>query len=250
MSRPGGAVRVWETAASALLVALAVVLSATGSAGAPASGVAVDPAYGPPLTNVKVSGTGFCRTGCSAVSISVGSLFVASDVAVQADGTFSTIMRMPGTVRPGDVTITASQTDQSGATASARTTFSVTTGSPAPTQYPAPTTIQPPTGSPPTARPPQNVTQPAATGGSTTLAGQPGQPGQPSSSPATTADQAGSGTTTSVSSTTGGRALSATPVRHRRPDHTALFVLLTFILLAATAGGGGWWYHRRHTAVP
>ena len=248
MRRHGGAVHAWETAASSVTIVLALVLSATGSAAAPASGVAVDPTYGTPLTVVNVTGTGFCHSGCSAVSISVGSLFVASDVAVQNDGSFSKVIRMPGTVRPGEVAITASQTDQNGAPTSARTTFTVTTGTPAPTQYPTPSTIQPPTGSPPTTRPPQSVTQPPASGNSTTVAGQPGQPS--SSSVTAASDPALTVTTAGGPGTAGGKALPARPIRHQGSDHTALFVLLGALVLAAIAAGGGWWYHRRQAAAP
>jgi hypothetical protein len=87
------------------------------------------------------------------VAISVNSLFIASGVAVAPDGSFSQVVRMPGTVGAGQVGIEATQTGPSGTKTTASTTFDVTPSAPAPKSYPAPAVVQPPTGIPPGAGP-------------------------------------------------------------------------------------------------
>jgi hypothetical protein len=103
--------------------------------------LSVDPSSGPPLADFQVTGTGFCPTPCSPVAISVKLVYVASDVTVAPDGTFSTIVRVPKSARSGPTLVAASQTDQNGEPLSASSGFDVRPIETSPTQYSAPSAV-------------------------------------------------------------------------------------------------------------
>src|SRR5207302_7287943 len=106
-----------------LAAAAVAVFAPTGggveAAGAPS--ITITPNSGPPGTTVKVVGQGFCPSPspCTAITIKVGILPVATDIPVGADGRFTTCVDIPGTVRPPTANVAASQADQNGATVSA-----------------------------------------------------------------------------------------------------------------------------------
>jgi hypothetical protein len=150
------------TRTTGLLCRVAVIVLATaaivlampaGPAAAAVRAIAVDPTTGPPLTTIKVTGSGFCAAPCGPVSISVGSLYVSSGVTVASDGTFTTFIRIPGTARPGPVDVIATQTGSDGGSGEARSTFTVTINQPAPKSYPPPSTVPAPGGLPGAATP-------------------------------------------------------------------------------------------------
>src|SRR5436190_21861854 len=123
-------------------LALIVLAGASGTAAAApgAPGLGADPPYGPPLTTIKLTGTGFCAAPCGPIRLTIANVRVdASTPTWQPDGTFITFARVPGSARPGDIPVVASQTDAGGQEIVARARFSVTPNVPAPTLYPAPT---------------------------------------------------------------------------------------------------------------
>src|SRR5437899_2156048 len=95
------------------MVSFVVVVASSVPAHADPS-IGVDPASGPPLTVVKVTGIGYCPAPCSAVTIKIDTLNVATGVPVDGDGSFTAFVRVPGSVRPGAVAVIASQTDGNG----------------------------------------------------------------------------------------------------------------------------------------
>lgn len=140
------ATRYWLPVLVALLITTGCVAAADA---APAPGLGINPPYGPPLTTVKLTGTGFCAAPCGAVHITVASVRVdSSNLTWHPDRTFTVIVQVPGSARPGGVPVVATQTDRAGNQVSARTQFAVTINVPAPTRYPTPTSLQPPGGGP------------------------------------------------------------------------------------------------------
>jgi hypothetical protein len=111
-----------------VLVAALAATAAGGSAAAavapPAPSIAVDPSGGHPLDSVTVSGSSFCAT-CGPVQIRVDFQPVGS-ATPSGDGTFSALVQIPGTVRPEQIPIDATQTATSGTPTTARTWFTVT----------------------------------------------------------------------------------------------------------------------------
>jgi hypothetical protein len=204
---------------TALATAAIVLTMPAGPATAAVRAIAVDPTTGPPLTTIKVTGSGFCPPPCGTVSISVGSLYVSSAITVASDGTFSTFIRIPGTVRPGPVDVIATQTTSDGGSGEARSTFMVTINQPAPKSYPPPSTVPAPGGLPGAATPAASQ-NPAGTASSAT------SPGNGVSSP-TRADNAAPPATRPTSGGYG-------------PVGWSLAVLLVIGLAAA-----GWWGWRR-----
>jgi hypothetical protein len=110
----------------------------------------VTPVQPTPGERVTVIGSGFCSAPCSAVSVSVDGSVVATGVTVATDGTFAVMVGL--TPVAGDSTITASQTDASGAVRQATTSVHIVASDPA-----GPTATAPPAGTsqPPTAAPPE-----------------------------------------------------------------------------------------------
>src|SRR5438128_1572537 len=86
-----------------VVAALVTAYTPGATAGASAAGPAiqVSPPYGPPMTVIKVTGVGFCTTGCGSVSVLIGALYVVNDVKVGSDGRFSTTVQVPDTVPSG-----------------------------------------------------------------------------------------------------------------------------------------------------
>ena len=126
-----------------MLVALAVTTPQATASASPYPGVAIDPSYGPPLSAAKITGSGFCAASCGPVAINFAGVYVAS-IAVRADGSFSFLVQVPGSARPGTAAVIASQTAQP----SARTTFTVTISAGPPRKYPQPTSRPFPGGQP------------------------------------------------------------------------------------------------------
>jgi hypothetical protein len=187
MRRPRPNIRIAILATSMLVSALAVMVGAAGPSAADAPGVAVDPAYGPPLTTIKVTGAHFCGSPCGPAAIVIANLTVADNIPVSPDGTFTTFVRVPGTARPGAVPVLVSQTAASGATQTARDDFTVTVSTPAPTIYPPPATGQVPSaGTPAAGIPPSSPA--SSLPGPNTGTGRVGGPG-----PKSTADARGYG---------------------------------------------------------
>jgi hypothetical protein len=213
-------------AAPFLILMTAGLLGMGTAAAVPLPTITVDPTYGPPLTIVKVAGRSFCAT-CGPVTLSVSTLNVDT-APVRADGTFSRIIRIPGSSRPGTVTIEATQ-----GTSTARASFTVTVNQPAPTTYPAPKTLPPPGNLP---------------GGSVT-----GTPARTTASPATATSTPGATTTSPrpSGSTTGGSAspgpTAVTPVAGHRPSgHSSAWPVAALATAAALlAAGTAWWLRRR-----
>lgn len=131
------------TAGVPILVAAASIMISSGAAARTVPTVTVNPGYGPPLTIIKVTGHAFCAT-CGPVTISVSSLAV-DRATVRPDGSFSKLIRVPGSARPGPAMVGAAQNGARPALA----TFTVTVDQPAPTTYPAPASIPPPGNLPP-----------------------------------------------------------------------------------------------------
>jgi hypothetical protein len=214
---------------AAPLLALGIAgLVGMGTAGsAPLPSITVDPGYGPPLTTVKVVGRSFCTT-CGPVALSVAALNVDS-AQVRADGTFSHLVRIPGSTRPGTVTIAATQ-----ANTTARATFTVTVYQPAPKTYPAPSTVPAPGN-----LPSSSVT---------------GSPVQSSTSappaPTTTASPRPSSSATAQTTSTngsGGGPTAITPAaeHHSAADGSAWSIAALAAVAALLAiGAAAWW--RRH----
>jgi hypothetical protein len=212
-----------------LILVTAGLLGMGTAAAAPLPTITVDPTYGPPLTTVKVAGRSFCAT-CGPVTLSVSTLNVDT-TPVRADGTFSRIIRIPGSSRPGTVTIAATQ-----GTSTARATFTVTVNQPAPTTYPPPKTLPPPgnlPGGTVTGSPVQTTATPATA--------------TPTSRP-TTASPRPSGSTTSASAS--GEPTAITPVADHRSSRAGSAWPVTALAVAAvlmTAAGTAWWLRRRRT---
>jgi hypothetical protein len=213
---------------AAPLLALGAIASLLGSglaAAAPLPSITVDPGYGPPLTTVKVVGRSFCAT-CGPVALSVAALNVDS-APVRADGTFSHLVRIPGSTRPGSVTIAATQ-----GTTTARTAFTVTVFQPAPTTYSPPKTV------------PAPGNLPSATASAT------GTPVQSSSSsgpaPGTTSSNPPS---SAASPSVSIEPTAASPVADHRSSGAGSARPIAALAAAAAAllaaGGGVWWLRRR-----
>jgi hypothetical protein len=131
----------WAAVGTVVIASAFVLIPASrGGAGA-VPALSVDPASGPPLASFQVTGTGFCPTPCSPVAISVKLVYVASDVTVAPDGSFSAIVRVPKSARSGHTSVAASQTDQNGEPVSASSQFDVTPIETSPTQYSAPSAV-------------------------------------------------------------------------------------------------------------
>jgi hypothetical protein len=73
---------------------------------------------------------------CDPVHVVIGTLQVAQAIPVGTDGRFTTDVQVPGTVRPGQVAVIASQRDTTGTEQTGRTVFTVTISAPAPTRIP------------------------------------------------------------------------------------------------------------------
>ena len=220
---------------SAVLVALVALVGPLGPAAAAtaASGVAVDPGYGPPLATVKVIGSGFCPPPCGPVAIKFAGIYVTADVAVDRNGAFSTIVQVPGSARPGQVAVVASQPGGP----VARTSFTVTINAPAPTQYPRPTSLPLPGGVPTLQRVPA---QGQATGSRA--------PTRPAvAGPRTSATSDSPQSTRSPSPV----ALLSTSARAAPRDHAGmtssgwLLLLLLAVVGALPLAGGFFWLRRR-----
>src|SRR2546430_445004 len=148
-----------------VLLAVIILAAAPGSAAAEpgAPGLGVDPPYGPPLTTVKLTGTGFCPAPCGPIQLTIASVRVdTGPFTWPADHTFTVLARVPGSARPGDVPVVATQTDATGQQIAARARFSVTINVTAPVHYPPPTGTQPPRRLPGTPAPPPAPTPPPA----------------------------------------------------------------------------------------
>ena len=219
---------------SAVLVALVALVGPLGPAAAAtaASGVAVDPGYGPPLATVKVIGSGFCPPPCGPVAIKFAGIYVTGDVAVDRNGAFSTIVQVPGSARPGQVAVVASQPGGP----VARTSFTVTINAPAPTQYPRPTSLPLPGGVPTLQRVPA---QGQATGSRA--------PTRPAvAGPRTSASSDSPQSTRSPSPV----ALLSTSARAAPRDHAGMtssgwLLLLLLAVVALPLAGGFFWLRRR-----
>jgi hypothetical protein len=192
----------------------------------PVAAIAVNPVSGPPLTNVEITGTGFCPAPCAPVAIAFNSLYVSSGVSVGSDGRFTTVVRVPGTVGAGTIRIEASQTDVGGSVTTASTSFTVTPSTPAPTSYPTPSNVQPPSGMPQTT----NATQGGGTRSGTTTT-------DPTSS-----------SSTSPSTTLKDRSAATASVVNPASQSPALGVILgaAGALLAVGAGAVAWRRRQRH----
>ncbi len=228
--RPDGPIRVLARSLllSAAMVALVGPLGPAAAATA-ASGVAVDPGYGPPLATVKVIGSGFRPPG--PVAINFAGIYVTADVAVDSNGAFSTIVQVPGSARPGQVAVVASQPNSP----DARTSFTVTINAPAPTQYPRPTSLPLPGGLPTLQRVPA---QGQATGSRA--------PTRPAAAgPRTSATSDSPQSTRSPSP----GALLSTSARAAPRDHAGLtgsgWLLLLLAVVALPLAGGLFWLSRR-----
>lgn len=206
-----------------ILAIVALLMTVDGATASPVPTVSVNPAYGPPLTIVKVTGHAFCTT-CGQVTIFVSSLAV-DRASVAANGTFSKLIRIPGSSRPGAAMIGASQ----GGGRPALTTFTVTVDQPAPTTYPPPSSIPPPGNLPP----PHD----ASTAHTRSRTSSPPVSGSPAESPttsSTTAPQASvtpSGSASSASAAHGGR--------------TPAWPWITAAAAAVLIGGSAWAFQRR-----
>ena len=215
---------------SAVLIALAGPLGPAAAATA-APGVAVDPGYGPPLATVKVIGSGFCPPPCGPVAINFAGIYVTADVAVDSNGAFSTIVQVPGSARPGQVAVVASQ--RGGPVA--RTSFTVTINAPAPTQYPRPTSLPLPGGVPSLQRVP---VQGPATGSDA-----PTRPAVAGPRTSVTSDSPQSTRSPSPG------ALLSTSARAAPRDHAGLtgsgWLLLLLAVVALPLAGGFFWLSRR-----
>ena len=129
--------------------------------------ITVSPAAGPPGTSVTVTGSGFCASGCTPVTILLNGNVAQSNVAVSADGSFSVTAKVGGGA--GTVDVLAMQT-KSTETIQAITYFEMTPNVPA---SPLPKTRAPTAApslpvSPNTAAPTNATTQPTLGGGSAT----------------------------------------------------------------------------------
>lgn len=210
-----------------LLLVIAGSLGIGTAGAAPLPTITADPGYGPPLTTVQVTGRAFC-TSCGPVALSVSALNVDT-APVRADGTFSRVVRIPGSTRPGAVTIAATQ-----GTATARTTFTVTVFQPAPTTYPAPKTVPAP----------GNLPSGGASGtqAQTTAAPTPG--------PSTASPRPSSGTTSTTTSpnASGGQPTTVSPAADQRSSaNSSAWPIAAIVVLAALlAAGGTFWWRRRH----
>ena len=91
-----------------LLGALPAVAQTTQTAG---PHIAVSPTAGPPGTSVTVTGSGFCASGCSAVTIEFNGVPAQSNVAVSASGSFAVSITV--TSGAGTVDVLAFQTKAS-----------------------------------------------------------------------------------------------------------------------------------------
>lgn len=212
---------------AAPLLAVLGLLGSGVAAAAPLPAITVDPGYGPPLTTVKVVGRSFCAT-CGPVALSVAALNVDT-APVRADGSFSHLVRIPGSTRPGAVTIAASQ-----GASTARTTFTVTVFQPAPKTYSPPSTVPPP----------GNLPSGGVTGTPVQSSSPPGP--APSTASATTApsDPSSSVASQSVSIEPG----PVSPVAgHRSSAHGSAAPITALIAAAALLAAGGvlWWLRRR-----
>jgi hypothetical protein len=218
----------------AVLALLIVTLGLATVARALTPAVAIDPASGPPLTTIKVSGSSFCPPPCSPVSILVDNVHVDDNVAVGADGSFSTFVQVPGGTSAGPTPVAATQTDAEGNPASAQTDFNVTPNQPAPVQYPPPSSVQPPSGGPSTTA----ATVPTTDQPTTTEASSQSSPSA-SSSPTTTSSSASSSPGSSqVAAATGSSTGSS-------GSNTGLIVGLVVAALAIAVGVGLWTARRR-----
>jgi hypothetical protein len=222
----------------ARLVLLAALLSGAGAwagpAGAtPAPGLGIDPTYGPPLTIVKLTGTGFCPPPCGAVQITISFVRVdSSNLTWHRDGTFTILVQVPGSARPGSVPVVASQTDAKDQQLVARTSFQLTVNVPAPTHYPTPKALQPPGGA-------------GSVAGSTPRS-------RPVSSPAISTPHTKPTTTPALSSAGSSSAatLSSTAAADQRSGSGSDIGAIAGIVAAgiAAAAAGAWWYRRRRAA--
>ena len=112
--------------------------------------ISVIPSQPSPGERVTVRGSGFCRSGCTPVKVSVDGSVVASNVAVAGDGTFTVSTNL--TPVAGTSKVVASQTDNNGAvrmaTAIVHIVASDQTPGPVPTPTPRPTVTVRPTATP------------------------------------------------------------------------------------------------------
>jgi len=154
--------------ATILFALLAGSLAGAMPAVAQASGphITVSPAAGPPGTSVTVTGSGFCASGCTPVTILLNGNVAQSNVAVSADGSFSVTAKVGGGA--GTVDVLAMQT-KSTETIQAITYFEMTPNVPAsPLPKTSAPTAAPSPVSPDTAAPTNATTQPTLGGGSAT----------------------------------------------------------------------------------
>ena len=215
-----GAERVAIRTLFAVAIALAVVLAAGAPAFA-APGMVIDPASGPPLATIKVTGSGFCVSPSSAVTIEIGLLIVESNVPVDSAGQFTTFVQVPDTTRPPVAPVIASQTDAGGNPIQTRRSFTVTVSQPPPVVYPPPSSIPAPTASPLTGPSPSTASpQPTAT---STV---------PASSP-------------SASTTTRGSPTRAVGANAADDSGLRDGVLIALVAAAVAAAGAIWWRIRR-----
>jgi len=198
--------------------------------------IAIDPRSGPPLTTIKVSGSGFCGAPCSPVSILVDNLHVDDNVAVDGSGNFSTFVQIPGGTSAGHTPVMATQSDAAGNPSTAQTDFNVTPNQPAPVQYPPPSSVQPPSGGPSTTA----VTVPTTEEPTTTE----------SSSSSTTPPSSSVSSSSATSSAPGSTQVAAGPSSSSAGSSGSNAGLIIGVVLAALAAsaGVGWWIARRRAA--
>lgn len=179
MSREVGATRsafvVRVAPTLAVLAAVGGLLNSGGVAAA-APGFVLQPAQGPPFTQVSFTGTSFCPS-CGSVSITFAGQVVAPDVAVAADGSFQGQFEVPATAA-GSQRVVATQ---AGSGISVTALFFVSPSVPPPSTPPppAPTSAEstPTPGAP--ELPSETVPPPSTSPGVTQAPGTPGTPGTP-----------------------------------------------------------------------
>ena len=166
------AIRTLFSVATAFAIVLVAGAPAFAAPAFAAPGMVIDPASGPPLATIKVTGSGFCMSPCSAVTIEIGLLIVESNVPVDSAGQFTTFVQVPDTTRPPVAPVIASQTDAGGNLIQTRRSFTVTVSQPPPVVYPPPSSIPAPTASPLTG-PSPSTASPQPTAASTAPASSP-----------------------------------------------------------------------------
>lgn len=238
--------RRWAVVGSVLVVVLAVTLAMTAPAVASSPSIGIDPASGPPLTTIRVSGLAYCPPPCGPVSIIIGTLTVQDAVGVDAAGTFTSYVRVPGTARAGTTAVIASQSDSHGGSLTSRTDFNVTPSHPPPTVYPPPSITQPlGAGAPPVTRSLQPVA-PSASGPASTPEATPAnaQPQATSTSLAAGATEPQAPTSDTASTTASIPSEATASSRHAADRSThrkqVLVGLLVLVLVAAVISAVQW----------